>query len=190
MTHLIVTTRRAWSSPFTEPVTRVPPGPAPAPLALPRDTRLSVHILFWGSTCRPRATCRERWGPSAGDGLGNRGAIRARLLCTEREHGGTHAVSRRSGSPREARSEGPAGAARFFPAVPGSRTRSGRARPRLAGACPGWVERGRLGVKATGPGAHKCGATSRTCCSPPFTLTAFWQYGKQRVSCIAFTAVT
>jgi hypothetical protein len=29
------------------------------------------------------------------------------LSCTEREHGGTQAVSRRTGSPREARSEGP-----------------------------------------------------------------------------------
>ncbi|MGH7424459.1 MAG: hypothetical protein ACREJ1_12390, partial [Candidatus Methylomirabilales bacterium] len=29
------------------------------------------------------------------------------IHCTEREHGGTQAVSRHSGSPREARSEGP-----------------------------------------------------------------------------------
>ena len=33
--------------------------------------------------------------------------IHAGLLCRDREHGGTQAVSRRSGSPREARSEGP-----------------------------------------------------------------------------------
>ncbi len=60
-----------------------------------------------GSTCRSRPTCRERRGPSAGDGLGNRGAIRAHVLCTDREHGGTQAVSHRPGSPREARREGP-----------------------------------------------------------------------------------
>ena len=29
------------------------------------------------------------------------------FFCTEREHGGTQAVSRRTGSPREPRSEGP-----------------------------------------------------------------------------------
>ncbi|MCI0407193.1 MAG: hypothetical protein L0191_01300, partial [Acidobacteria bacterium] len=29
------------------------------------------------------------------------------FLCTDREHGGTRAVSRRIGSPREPRSEGP-----------------------------------------------------------------------------------
>ena len=33
--------------------------------------------------------------------------IHAGLLCRDREHGGTQAVSRRAGSPREARSEGP-----------------------------------------------------------------------------------
>ena len=55
----------------------------------------------------PERHCRERRGPSAGDGLGNRGAIHGRLPCTDREHGGTRAVSRRSGSPREAWSEGP-----------------------------------------------------------------------------------
>ena len=54
----------------------------------------------------PERHCRERRGPSAGDGLGNRGAIRAGLLCTDREHGGTQAVSRRTGSPREPPSEG------------------------------------------------------------------------------------
>ena len=59
----------------------------------------------------PERHCRERRGPSAGDGLGNRGATRARLPCMEREHGGTRAVSRRSGSPREARREGPTRAA-------------------------------------------------------------------------------
>ncbi len=51
--------------------------------------------------------CREQRGPSASDGLGNRGEIRARFPCTDREHGGTQVVSRRSGSPREARSEEP-----------------------------------------------------------------------------------
>jgi len=40
----------------------------------------------------PERHWRKRWGPSAGDGLGNRGAIRARLRCTDREHGGTRAV--------------------------------------------------------------------------------------------------
>jgi len=69
----------------------------------------------------PERHWRERRGLSAGDGLGNRGVIRARLPCTDREHGGTRAVSRRSGSPRdrrvpgscgEARSEGRAGAVR------------------------------------------------------------------------------
>ncbi len=55
----------------------------------------------------PSDIARERRGPSAGDGLGNRGTIRAGILCREREHGGTQAVSRRSGSPRWARSEGP-----------------------------------------------------------------------------------
>ena len=55
----------------------------------------------------PERHWRKRRGPSAGDGLGNRGAIRAGLLCRDREHGGTQAVSRRSGSPREAQSEGP-----------------------------------------------------------------------------------
>ena len=67
-----------------------------------------------GSTCRSRATCRERRGPSARGGLGNRGVLRAPLLCTEREHGGTQAVSRRTGSPREARSEG----SNVLPAIP------------------------------------------------------------------------
>jgi hypothetical protein len=55
----------------------------------------------------PERPCRKRRGPSAGDDLGNRGAIRARFPCTEREHGGTQAVSHRPGSPREAWSEGP-----------------------------------------------------------------------------------
>jgi len=45
--------------------------------------------------------------PPAGDGLGNRGAIRARLGCTDREHGGTQDVSPRTGSPREPQSQGP-----------------------------------------------------------------------------------
>jgi len=57
----------------------------------------------------PERHWRKRRGPPAGDGLGNRGAIRARLRCTDREHGGTQAVRRRSGSPREPRSEGPRG---------------------------------------------------------------------------------
>src|SRR3989304_1108300 len=57
----------------------------------------------------PERHWRKRRGPPAGDGLGNRGAIRARLRCTDREHGGTRAVSRRTGSPREPRSGGPRG---------------------------------------------------------------------------------
>jgi len=40
----------------------------------------------------PERHWRKRRGPPAGDGLGNRGAIRARLRCTDREHGGTRAV--------------------------------------------------------------------------------------------------
>ena len=55
----------------------------------------------------PERHWRKRWGPSAGDGLGNRGTIRGLPVCRDREHGGTQAVSRRSGSPREPRSEGP-----------------------------------------------------------------------------------
>ena len=62
----------------------------------------------------PERHCRERRGPSAGDGLGNRGAIRASSRCTDREHGGTQAVSRRPGSPREARREGPTRAAHLI----------------------------------------------------------------------------
>jgi hypothetical protein len=82
---------------------RVPPGPGPAPLALPTAPIARAQAAPAG----PERHCRERRGPSAGDGLGNRGAIRAGLLCRDREHGGTQAVSRRSGSPREAQSEGP-----------------------------------------------------------------------------------
>jgi len=55
----------------------------------------------------PERHWRKRRGPSAGDGLGNRGAIRASSRFTDREHGGTQIVSRRPGSPREPRSEGP-----------------------------------------------------------------------------------
>ncbi len=73
---------------------------------------LRTQFCFrWAAPEGPERHCRERRGPSTGDGQGNRGASRARLLCTDREHGGTLAVSRRTGSPREARSEGPAGGA-------------------------------------------------------------------------------
>ena len=72
------------------------------------DTRLHSRILLsHAAPAGPERHWRKRRGPSAGDGLGNRGAIRARLPCTDREHGGTRAVSRRTGSPREPRSEGP-----------------------------------------------------------------------------------
>ena len=54
----------------------------------------------------PERHWRERRGPPASGGLGNRGAIRTRLFCTDREHGGTQAVSCRAGSPREPWSEG------------------------------------------------------------------------------------
>ncbi len=75
----------------------------------PQETPFPRGTLFCSSAApagleRHR---RKRRGPSAGDGLGHRGALRAHGLCTEREHGGTQAVSRRSGSPREAWSEGP-----------------------------------------------------------------------------------
>src|SRR3990172_5265552 len=47
---------------------------------------------------RVRATPeRERRGPPPAGGTGNRGAIRAPVLCTEREHGGTRAARRRKG---------------------------------------------------------------------------------------------
>jgi len=82
---------------------QVPPGPGPAPLALPKRPVLLAEAAPEG----PERHCRERRGPSAGDGLGNRGAIRAGPLCRDREHGGTQAVSRPSGSPREAWREGP-----------------------------------------------------------------------------------
>jgi hypothetical protein len=61
----------------------------------------------------PERHCRKRRGPSAGGGLGNRGAAHA-FLCIGREHGGTQAVSPRSGSPREARREGPTRAAHLI----------------------------------------------------------------------------
>ena len=77
-------------------------GSRPSSPRPPEDTRLSK-----AAPAGPERPCRERRGPPAGDGLGNRGAIRARLLCMNREHGGTQAVSRRPGSPREARREGP-----------------------------------------------------------------------------------
>ena len=67
-------------------------------------------------TCRPRATLTKAAGP-LGWSEGLRTPSERRLgkprrdpcLCasTDREHGGTQAVSRRTGSPREARSEGP-----------------------------------------------------------------------------------
>jgi hypothetical protein len=74
----------------------------PPPVGLPT----TPVLLSEAAPAGPERHCRERRGPSAGDGLGNRGAIRAGLLCTDREHGGTQAVSRRSGSAREAWSEG------------------------------------------------------------------------------------
>ncbi len=72
----------------------------------------------------PERHWRKRQGPSASDGLGNRGAILG-LPCTDREHGGTRAVSRRSGSPREPRSEGSAGAAPFAHSAMAMRSRTG-----------------------------------------------------------------
>jgi hypothetical protein len=77
-------------------------GSRPSSPRPPAGTRLA-----WAAPAGPERHCRKRRDPSAGDGLGNRGAIRGRLPCTDREHGGTRAVSRRTGSPREARSEGP-----------------------------------------------------------------------------------
>jgi hypothetical protein len=85
------------------PANQVPPGPGPAPLALPK----SPVLLACAASVGPERHWRKRRGPPASDGLGNRGAIRARLRCKDREHGGTRAVSRRTGSPREPRSEGP-----------------------------------------------------------------------------------
>jgi hypothetical protein len=75
--------------------------------SLPRLGAYSAACLTCAARAGPERHCRERRGPSAGGGPGNRGAIRGRLHCTDREHGGTRAVSRRSGSPREARSDGP-----------------------------------------------------------------------------------
>jgi len=87
-----------WAGPPGRPQTKFRrprgSGPPPAPATAPAPAGPERHR-------------RERRGPSAGDGLGNRGALRAPVNCTEREHGGTHAVSRRAGSPREPRSEGP-----------------------------------------------------------------------------------
>ena len=64
-----------------------------------------------GGTFRPRATLPGAAGP-----LGRRRPGKPRrdpcsFPCTEREHGGTQAVSRRTGSSREARREGPTRAA-------------------------------------------------------------------------------
>jgi len=99
-----------WPIRGTPAANQVPPGPGPAPLALPQRPVL----LAWAAPAGPERHCRERRGPSAGDGLGNRGAIRAGLLCRDREHGGTQTVSRRPGSPREARREGPTRAAHLI----------------------------------------------------------------------------
>jgi hypothetical protein len=82
---------------------QVPPGPGPSPLAFPK----TPVVLAEAAPAGPERHWRKRRGPSAGDGVGNRGAIRGRLPCTDREHGGTQAVSRRTGSPREPWSEGP-----------------------------------------------------------------------------------
>jgi len=83
---------------------------APRPLAkqIPPSSRIRPFLGFpLGGTCRPRATLPEAAGP-----LGRRRPGKPRrdpcpFPCTEREHGGTQAVSHRSGSPREARREGP-----------------------------------------------------------------------------------
>ncbi len=74
----------------------------------PEVTHLcSRTLLCWAAPAGLERHWRKRRGPSAGDGLGNRGAIRGLPISRDREHGGTQAVSRRTGSPREPRSEGP-----------------------------------------------------------------------------------
>ena len=93
----------------------------PPPVALPTTPALLAEAAPAG----PERHCRKRRGPSAGDGLGNRGTIRAGLLCTDREHGGTQAVSRRSGSPREAWSEGPRVLPSFSYSAMAMRSRTG-----------------------------------------------------------------
>jgi hypothetical protein len=100
--------------------------------------RASPFFLFPGGTCRLRATLPGAAGPPACGGLGNRGAAHA-SLCMGREHGGTQAVSRRSGSPREAESEGPkvqllpspGNVARSLQVLPSGRPREGRIDPHL-----------------------------------------------------------
>ncbi len=56
---------------------QVPPGPGPAPLALPKGP----VVLAWAAPAGPERHCRERRGPSAGGGPGNRGAIRAHFFA-------------------------------------------------------------------------------------------------------------
>ena len=77
--------------------TRKPLPPGPSDKLSPRG----LGEWVWAAPAGPERHWRKRRGPSAGDGLGNRGAIRAGPLCRDREHGGTQAVSRRIGSPRE-----------------------------------------------------------------------------------------
>jgi len=89
------------------PAGRKPDSAFLADPSLPRLGAYSVACVTYAARAGPERHCRERRGPSAGDGLGNRGAIRGLPVCRDREHGGTQAVSRRLGSPREARSEGP-----------------------------------------------------------------------------------
>src|SRR3970040_2029455 len=87
----------------------------PGPFATIAPMWFTVHGSMTRTKRRapagPERHGRKRRGPSASDGLGNRGAIRAAVLCMDREHGETQAVSRRTGSPREARSEGAEGVA-------------------------------------------------------------------------------
>jgi hypothetical protein len=86
------------------------PGSAGSRPSSPRPsevTHLCPRILLSeAAPAGPERHCREWRGPSAGDGLGNRGAIRGLPVCKDREHGGTRAASRRTGSPREARARG------------------------------------------------------------------------------------
>jgi len=94
--------KHARSAPRSEPLIIQPRKGRPA-----RWRKIPVVDRFrLRGTCRLRATLPGAAGPPACGGLGNRGAAHA-SLCMGREHGGTQAVSRRSGSPREAWSEGP-----------------------------------------------------------------------------------
>jgi hypothetical protein len=69
-------------------------------------SRTPIVSFLPAAPASPERHCRERRGPPACGGLGSRGAIRARLPCRDREHGGTQAASRRTGSARKAWSEG------------------------------------------------------------------------------------